>query len=104
MTSFDERENAMENKFAHDEELRFKAEARANKLLGMWAAERLGKSGDEAAAYAMEVVKSDFEEPGIEDVLRKVVGDLDGQVSMEDVATKRAECLDEAKAQIMAEG
>lgn len=104
MTGFDERENAMENKFAHDEELRFKAEARANKLLGLWAAERLGKSGDDADAYALEVVKADFEEPGIEDVLRKVVGDLDGQVSIEDVAAKRAECLDEAKAQIMAEG
>ncbi len=61
MTTFDEREHAFENKFAHDAEMQFKAEARRNKLLGLWAAELLGKSGDEAEAYAQEVVKSDFE-------------------------------------------
>ena len=65
MTTFDDRENAFESKFAHDAEMMFKAEARRNKLLGLWAAELLGKSGDDANAYAVEVVKSDFEEAGI---------------------------------------
>jgi hypothetical protein len=76
MTTFDDRENAFENKFAHDQEMQFKAEARRNKLLGLWAAELLGKTGDEADAYAIEVVKADFEEAGHEDVMRKVAGDL----------------------------
>jgi len=71
MSTFDDRENAFENKFAHDEEVKFKAEARTNKLLGLWAAELLGKSGDDAAAYAAEVVKADFEEAGHEDVYAK---------------------------------
>jgi hypothetical protein len=76
MTTFDEREHAFENKFAHDAEMQFKAEARRNKLLGLWAAELMGKSGQEAADYAKEVVKADFEEAGHEDVVRKVSGDL----------------------------
>ena len=76
MSSFDERENAFENKFAHDAEMQFKAEARRNKLLGMWAADLMGKSGDEVAAYAKEVIKADFEEAGDDDVMRKVVADL----------------------------
>jgi len=75
--SMKDREDAFENKFAHDQELKFKAEARRNKLLGLWAAEKLGKSGDEAEAYAKEVIMSDFEEPGDEDVFRKVRGDFD---------------------------
>jgi len=104
MTSFDERENAMENKFAHDEEMRFKAEARANKLLGLWAAQLLGKTDDDAAAYALEVVKADFDEPGIQDVLRKVAGDLGDKASADEIAAKRVECLDEARAQLMSEG
>ena len=77
MTTFEGRKDAYENKFAHDEELRFKATARRNKLLGLWAAEKLGYSGDEAENYAKEVVRSDFEEPGDEDVFRKVRGDFD---------------------------
>ncbi len=77
MSEFDKRASAQEGKFALDQELRFKANARRNKLLGLWAAELLGKSGDDAAAYAIEVVKSDFEAPGDEDVFRKVKGDLD---------------------------
>ena len=77
MSSFDKRQEGFEKKFAHDEELRFKATARRNKLLGMWAAEKLGKSGADAEAYAMEVVKSDIEEAGDEDVFRKVRGDFD---------------------------
>ncbi|WP_350334807.1 DUF1476 domain-containing protein [Coralliovum pocilloporae] len=77
MTTFDQREDAFERKFAHDEELRFKAEARRNKLLGLWAAEKLGLSGEKAADYAKEVVRADFDEPGDEDVFRKIRGDFD---------------------------
>ena len=77
MTTFDKREDAYEKKFAHDEELRFKASARRNKLLGLWAAEKLGKSGDEADAYAKDVVRADFEEPGDVDVFRKIRADFD---------------------------
>ncbi len=77
MTTFEGRKDAYENKFAHDEELRFKATARRNKLLGLLVAEKLGYSGDEAENYAKEVVRSDFEEPGDEDVFRKVRGDFD---------------------------
>lgn len=77
MTTFDDRERAYETKFAADEELRFKATARRNKMLGLWAAEKLGKSGDDAEAYAKSVVRADFEEPGDEDVFRKVRGDFD---------------------------
>ncbi len=76
MNTFDDRKKGFENKFAHDEELRFKATARRNKLLGLWAAEKLGLSGDAANDYAKEVVASDFEEAGDEDVVRKVLGDF----------------------------
>jgi hypothetical protein len=76
MTTFDQRKDAFENKFALDEELRFKATARRNKLLGLWAAEKLGKSGADAEAYAKAVVVADFEEAGDEDVVRKVKGDF----------------------------
>jgi hypothetical protein len=76
MTTFDKRKDAFEKKFAHDEELRFKAEARRNKLLGLWVAELLGKSGEAAAAYARSVVEADFAEKGDEDVFRKVRDDL----------------------------
>ena len=78
MTTFDDRKDAFEKKFAHDEELRFKATARRNKLFGLWAAERLGKSGADADAYAKSVVMADFQEAGDDDVLRKVRGDLEG--------------------------
>jgi hypothetical protein len=85
MTSFDQRKDAYENKFAHDEELRFKATARRNKLLGLWAAAKLGKSGPDAEAYAKSVVLADFEEAGDEDVLRKVKADFAaGGVSVPD--------------------
>ena len=77
MSGMDERSEAYENKFAHDEELRFKAEARRNKMLGLWAAELLGKEGDDAEAYAKEVVLADFEEAGDQDVFRKVRQDFD---------------------------
>jgi hypothetical protein len=77
MTTFNDREKGFENKFAHDEELRFKASARRNKLLGLWAAEKLGKTGAEAEAYAKTVVMADFEEVGDDDVLRKVKADFE---------------------------
>jgi hypothetical protein len=77
MTTFDKREEGFEKKFAHDEELRFKANARRNKLLGLWAAEKLGLSGPAADAYSKEVVAADFEEAGDNDVFRKVKKDLD---------------------------
>jgi hypothetical protein len=76
MNTFDDRKKGFENKFAHDEALLFKATARRNKLLGLWAAEKLGLSGDAAADYAKEVVAADFEEAGDDDVVRKVVADF----------------------------
>jgi hypothetical protein len=76
MTTFDKREEGFEKKFAHDEELKFKANARRNKLLGLWAAEKLGISGAEADAYAKAVVMADFDEPGEEDVFKKVQADF----------------------------
>ena len=79
MTTFDKREEGFEKKFAHDEELRFKANARRNKLLGLWAAEKMSLSGPAADAYAKEVVVADFEEAGDDDVLRKVRKDLEAK-------------------------
>lgn len=76
MAGMDDRERAYENKFAHDAELRFKAEARRNRMLGRWAAERMGITGAQADAYASDVVKADFQEAGDEDVLRKVSADF----------------------------
>ena len=103
MSTFDDRENAFENKFAHDEAMKFKAEARTNKLLGLWAAELLGKSGDDAAAYAAEVVKADFEEAGHEDVVRKVAADLGEMADADTIRAKRAELSVLAKTQVMTE-
>ncbi|MEH6653272.1 DUF1476 domain-containing protein [Loktanella salsilacus] len=103
MTSMKDRENAFENKFAHDAEMQFKAEARRNKLLGLWAADLMGKSGDDAMTYAKEVIKSDFEEAGDEDVFRKVHGDLGDKVSEADLRAKMAELTIEAKAQLIDE-
>jgi hypothetical protein len=79
MTTFDKREDAFEKQFAHDEELKFKATARRNKLLGLWAAEKLGLSGPEADSYALLVVMTDFEEPGEHDVMRKIRKDFDAK-------------------------
>jgi hypothetical protein len=76
MTTFDKREEGFEKKFALDEEQKFKAEARRNKLLGLWVAEKLGISGDAAGAYAREVIAADFEQPGDNDVVHKVMRDL----------------------------
>ena len=103
MTTFDDRENAFEAKFAHDADMQFRAEARRNKLVGLWAAGLLGKDGDAAAEYAMSVVSADFEEAGIEDVVRKVAGDLAGKASADEVRAKMAELLPVAKQQLMDE-
>ncbi|AFO87338.1 MULTISPECIES: DUF1476 domain-containing protein [Phaeobacter] len=103
MTTFDDREHAFEAKYAHDEEMQFKAQARCNKLLGLWAAGLMGKTGADAEAYALEVIKSDFEEAGFEDVLRKVSGDLQGRASADEVREKRAALLPDAKAQVLSD-
>lgn len=100
MTTFDDRQRAFESKFAHDAEMQFRATARRNKLLGLWAAGLLGKTGADADAYAVEVVKSDFEEAGDDDVLRKVAADLSGKASPEDIRAKMDALLAEAKAQL----
>ena len=77
MASFDDRQKGFENKYAHDQELQFKAQARRNKLLGLWAAEKMGLTGEAANDYAKTVVRADFDEPGDEDVFRKIRKDLD---------------------------
>jgi hypothetical protein len=105
MTTFENRKDAFESKFARDAELRFKATARRNKLLGLWAAEKLGKSGDEADAYAREVIRADMQEAGDDDVLRKVRGDLEAAgVELSDQQVRRTmdELLAKAVAQIEA--
>jgi hypothetical protein len=99
--SMKEREKAFENKFVHDQELRFKAEVRRNKLIGLWAAERLGKSGDEAEAYARDVVKADFAEAGDEDVFRKIRSDFDAAGIAVDDATIRRQMHDMLAAAIL---
>jgi hypothetical protein len=102
MSTFDKREEGFEKKFAHDEELQFKANARRNKLLGLWAAEKLGLSGDAANAYAKEVVMSDFEEAGDHDVFKKVRADLDAKgVAQPDQDIRRM--MDELMAKAVAE-
>lgn len=103
MTTFDERERAFEAKFAHDAEMQFRAVARSNKLLGLWAADLLGKSPEDATAYATSVVNVDFQEAGTEDVLHKVSTDLAGKVGIEVVRLKMAELLSVAKAQLLTE-
>ena len=103
MATMDDRKDAFEKKFAHDEELKFKATARRNKLLGLWAAEKLGKTGDDAEAYAREVVASDFEEAGDHDVFRKIRSDFDAAgIEQSDHQIRRTmdELLDQAIAQV----
>lgn len=103
MSSFDEREKQFEGAFAHDATLRFKVEGRRSKLVGAWAAEKLGLSGDEADEYAKSVARADMEEAGDEDVFRKLRADLDGardKISDEEIRTKMVECLEEAMVQI----
>ena len=102
MTTFDNRKDAAEKKFAHDAELQFKAGARRNKLLGQWVAGQLGLSGAEAEAYAKAVVMSDFEEAGDDDVFRKVTSDLAaGKIEISDHVVRRT--MDELMAKAIAE-
>lgn len=106
MTSFDDREKAYEKKFAHDAELKFKASARRNKLLGVWAAEKMGMTGDDVEHYAKGVVLADLEEPGDEDVFRKVRSDFnDAGIDQSDHQIRRTmeELMDKAVAQIEGE-
>ena len=105
MTTFDKREEGFEKRFALDEELKFKAEARRNKLLGLWAAEKLGISGDAASAYARDVVAADFEEAGDNDVLHKVLTDLTAKgqaVTEREIRAKMDELLAQAVVQVKA--
>lgn len=107
MSTFDRRQEGFESKFAHDEELRFKAVARRNKLLGLWAAEKLGLDADKTQDYAKEVVRADFEEPGDEDVFRKIRKDFDDAgVTQSDHQIRRTmdELLHQAVEQIQSEG
>ena len=107
MTTFDKREEGFEKKFAHDEELRFKVTARRNKLLGLWAAEKLGLAGAEADAYAKDVVMADFEEAGDNDVFRKVRKDFDAKgVVQSDHQIRRTmdDLMEQAIAQIKSAG
>jgi hypothetical protein len=105
MTTFDQRKDAYENKFARDEELRFKATARRNRLLGAWAAEKLGRTGPEAEAYAREVVRADMQEAGDADVIRKLRTDFDAagvQHSDDQIRRMMDELMVEAVRQIEA--
>ncbi len=103
MTTFDKREQGFEAKYIHDEELRFKAMARASKLLGNWAAAELGLSGDKAAAYSNDIVTTHLENQTADDILEKVAGDLSAKgVSREQVGRKLQECLHAAVEQIEA--
>ena len=106
MTSFDDREKTYERKFVHDEETRFKINARRNKLLGLWVAELLGMEADEADAYAKQVVRADFEAPGEEDVFRKVWADLQQagvDISEHRVRRQMSELLETAREQVTGE-
>ena len=104
MTTFEKREKGYEAKFKQDQEFQFKATARRNKLLGLWAADKLGLSGGDADAYAKEVVVADFEEPGDEDVVRKVAGDLEGKgVGAEEVRGEMERLMPVAAQQVESE-
>lgn len=106
MSTFDGRKQAEEAKYTHDQEFRFKVNARRNKLLGLWAAELMGIDGPEADAYAKEVVQSDFERPGDSDVLEKVLGDLTSRnIDMDErrVRKQMDRLLEEAQAQVTSE-
>jgi hypothetical protein len=106
MTTFEDREKGFERKFAHDEELKFRATARRNRLIGLWAADKMGLTGDEAQAYAREVIKADLAEPGDEDVFRKIRADFDAKgVDQSDHQIRRiiGEMMAEAVRQIESE-
>ena len=103
MSQFNDREKSFEAKFSHDQEHDFRAKARRNKMLGLWAAEQMGLSGDEARAYALAVVDADFQRPGDDDVAEKVLSDLTDkgvETSEHLVRKKMAELMDEARTAI----
>ncbi|BCJ91581.1 hypothetical protein IZ6_23160 [Terrihabitans soli] len=104
MTTFDDREAAFERKFVLDEDQRFRATARRNRLLGEWAAAKQGKSGDEAAAYAKTVVAADFAEAGDEDVFKKVRSDLPASVSDDEIRSTMLDLLEKAATEVKAAG
>lgn len=104
MTTFDDRENAFESKYAHDAEMAFKAAARRNKALGAWAAGLLGLTGDAVGAYQMEVITADFEEEGDADVLRKLVKDLKGKATEAEIRAQMAAIMLDVKAKMVSEG
>ena len=97
MTTFDDRESAFENKFVHDAEMEFKAEAIRNKLLAYWAAELMGKTPLQAADYAKDIIRVDFSTPGHENVVKKLIDDLGGKADESTVRTKMAEFLEEGR-------
>ena len=104
MSGIDDRRKSMEAKLHHDNELRFKVTARRNKLLGLWAAERMGLSGDDADIYAKSVVLADFEEVGDEDVIRKVTGDLEAKgipCTAEDIRQELVRAMEAAKLEML---
>jgi hypothetical protein len=103
MTTFDDREHAFEAKFARDADMQFRAEARRDRLLGLWAAGLLGISGEAASEYARSVVATDMEKPGSEDVVAKVAADLAGKASADEVRAKLSELLSVAKGQLLSE-
>ncbi len=100
MDTFNERKRAFETKFAHDSEMQFRAVARRNKKLGLWAADLLGKTGKDADDYAMAVIRVDFEEPGHEVVVRKVSADLGSRADEATIRAKMEQFLSEAKAEL----
>ena len=105
MTTFDRREEGFESKFAHDEELKFKAEARRNRLLGLWVADKLGLSGEAASEYAKAVVAAEFSEGGDASVIRKLTGDLAAKgaaVTEQQIRVKMDELMAQAIAQVQA--
>jgi hypothetical protein len=104
MTTFDDRENAFENQFAYDQDMAFRVTARRNKLIGQWAAHKMGLTAEETDSYAKSVVQADFEEAGDEDVIRKLLGDLIAagvDTSDEDVRVAMGDLMVEARRQLM---
>ncbi len=104
MTTFDDREKAFEDKYKHDQDLQFRVEVRRNKLLGLWAAELVGRTADDAEVYAKEVVTADFEAPGDADLVGKILGDMEAagvEMSEHRLRKKMEELVDEAKQQVM---
>lgn len=104
--TFQDREKSFEAKFKLDAEQKFKAEARRNKLLGLWAADKMGIAGADANAYAKEVIDSDMEEPGVDDIVRKVMGDFADKgvdVSEDELRAQIERCMTEAVEQLKAE-